>query len=160
MKRIWQQWWRLPLLVGVGALFNYGARATLPHGSWNEADVTTTERLRGGEVLLKLESDNIYFSEDAGRTYHELELTATPETKRLKRLLEQQAPSASEDGVKIGPTLVAHGAGGLQWARPQPVRASDVSAEAQQAAGPATPATDHKMHASAAPKETARTKPE
>src|SRR5689334_15232298 len=77
MKRIWQQWWRLPLLVGVGALFNYGARATVPHGSWNEADDTTTERLRRGEVLLKFESDNIYFSEDAGRTYHELELTAT-----------------------------------------------------------------------------------
>lgn len=161
MKSVWRALWRLPLLVGAGALFTYGARATAPDGSGNEADSNSAARPRGGEVLLKLENDNIYFSQDAGRTYQELELAPTPEAKRLKRLVGQGAAFTGDDGVKVSPTLVADGAGGLQWSRPKPARATSSFDGAQQVTGPARSASTDKARPPAAPTGTAKqAKPE
>ena len=165
MKNFWRGLWRLPLLVGAGALFTYGARATAPDDSGHKANSSDAARHRGGEVLLKIENDNIYFSQDAGRTFQELELAATPETKRLKRLVGQSAASsrdASGDSeVKVRPTLVADGAGGLQWARPKPTRTTDNFNGAQQATAPARSASTDTAHPPARPMGTAKqTKPE
>ena len=131
MKNIWRGLWRLPLLVGVGALFSYGARASVPHGPGEEAEAGTAQQ-RGAEVLLKLENDNIYLSQDAGQTFQELELGMSPEVRRLKRLLEHGAVPDGESPVKVGPMLVADGAGGLQWARPKTAKPTDGFDRAQQ----------------------------
>lgn len=138
MKNVWR---RLPLLVGAGALFGYGARASVPHGLDDEADLSGAARHRGAEVLLKLENDNVYFSQDAGRTFQELELATTPESKRLRRLLEQGADPSGKSEAKVSPMLVADGAGGLQWARPKPVRATDGADGAQRVTARAKSAT-------------------
>jgi hypothetical protein len=160
MKYVWPRLLRLPLLVGVGALFSSGARATVPDGSGDQAHSAGGAKHRGGEVFLKLENDNIYFSQDAGRTFQELELAPTPETTRLKRLLEQGAAAGGDGGVKVSPTLVADGAGGLQWARPQSVRATDSADGTHQITTRTRSADTEKERRSAAPTGPAQPKPE
>jgi hypothetical protein len=160
MHYIWRRLWRLPVLIGAGALFASGARATVPDSSGDEAHSAGDARHRGGEVFLKLENDNIYFSQDAGRSYQELELATTPETTRLKRLLERGAEASGDLGVKVSPTLVADGAGGLQWARPQSVRATDSSDDAHKVTTRTTSAITDKEHRPAVPSGTAQAKPE
>jgi hypothetical protein len=155
MKNVWR---RLPLLVGAGALFSYGARANVPHGLDDKAGPASAARHRGAEVLLKLENDNVYFSQDAGRTFQELELAATPEAKHLKRLLEQGADSNEESRAKVTPMLVADGAGGLQWARPTPARVTDAVDRAQQVTDRERSATTDDARSPAAPTKPAQGK--
>jgi hypothetical protein len=162
MKNVWRALRRLPLLVGAGALFSYGARASVPHGLDDKADLDGAARHRGAEVLLKLENDNVYFSENAGRSFQELELAATPEAKRLKRLLQQQqgAVSSGQSRMKVSPMLVADGAGGLQWARPKSATAPGNFDGAQQVTTRTRSATTDNPRPHAAPTVRAQAKPE
>jgi hypothetical protein len=161
MKNLRQLLWRLPALLGAGALLTYGARATVSGGSNEEFGSASAARANAGEVMLKLENDNIFFSQDAGRTFEELELAATPQAARLKQLLRKAGASGRDNVTKVAPTIVADGAGGLQWARPKPVGGTDSTGAAQQVAVPAAPATVGKARpAVAGPRDTVRTKGE
>jgi hypothetical protein len=115
MKHIRQLLWRIPVLLGVSALVSHGARATVPDASVDP----DRQRSQIGQVLVRLENDKIYFSQDAGQTFQELRLTGTPEAARLKQLLQRGDRSGAGAVVKVSPTVVADGAGGTQWARPK-----------------------------------------
>ena len=138
MRNLCRLLWQVPMLIGAGALFAGNAKATIAAGSNDELSSTDAARLRCGEVLLKLQDDNIYFSQDAGLTFQELELTATPEAGRLKLLLEQRRNSGQGLAVKSKPMVVADGAGGVQWVR---TRQSATTERDQNAERPATPAS-------------------
>jgi hypothetical protein len=150
--------WQLPALIGAGGLFASGARATVSDAASDESGAANAGRHLTGEVLVKLENDNIYFSQDAGRTFQELEPTATPEATRLKRLLEQGDRSGAHGAVKVRPTVVADGAGGLQWARPRPTPTGSANGS-QQVAVPATPAAADKDPPAVPPSGSEQTKP-
>jgi hypothetical protein len=158
MRKLRHMLWQLPALVGAGALFASGARATVSDAASDEFGAANAGRYRAGEVLVKLENHNIYFSQDAGQTFQELAPTATPEATRLKRLLEQGDRSGGHGAVKVRPTVVADGAGGLQWARPRPAPTGSVNGS-QQVAVPATPVAADKDASAVRPSGSEQTKP-
>jgi hypothetical protein len=114
---------RLPVLLGASALLTYGARAAVTDGSTSEN--ASANAARAGEIIVKIDNDQISFSEDAGRTFERLELMGTPEAARLQELLMQRSGSSGAAAVKVSPTVVADGAGGMQWARPNPPEATN-----------------------------------
>src|SRR5690348_8830436 len=115
MKNFKQLLWRIPVLLGAGTLLFHGARATVLDVSRDG----NQQHRHIGEVLIKLENDQIYFSEDAGLTFQELELMGSPQATNLKRLLRESDRSKPGRALKVHPTVVADGAGGAQWARPK-----------------------------------------
>jgi hypothetical protein len=157
MKSLKHMLWRLPVLLGASALLTYGARATVADGSGDRNESAQADRT--GEVVVKLENDQVYLSQDAGRTFEPLGLTATPEATHLKRLLQQGAHSEPGRIVKVAPTVVADGAGGWQWARPKDARLPDSAAHQADAPAPARPVADSDG-ATSGPKGSARARRE
>lgn len=115
MGKIKRLLWHIPVMFGASTLLLHGARAAVPD-PLHDAD---QQPRHIGEVLIKLENDQIYFSEDDGLSFQELELMATPQATNLKRLLRESDRSEPGRPVKVTPTVVADGAGGAQWARPK-----------------------------------------
>ena len=140
MKKLRHMLWQLPVLIGAGAVFASGARATVSDasGDRNEAALAA----HNGQVVVKLENDQVYFSQDAGRTFEPLGLTATSEAARLKGLLRHGAHAQSGGTVTVAPTVVADGAGGWQWARPKDTSVPDSTARPAAATSPARPVAD------------------
>jgi hypothetical protein len=154
MRHLRRRLWRIPLLFGAGALLAYGARAAVSDGSGDGFDQARADQhgSRIGEVLVKLDNDQIYFSQDAGRTFQELPTAATQAT-RLKRLLQQGDRSGPGGAVSVSPTVVADGAGGSQWARPKDVRVPDSPISAEKAAVPGKPVSADKARSANGAKE-------
>jgi hypothetical protein len=152
MKNIRQLLWRIPVLLGISALVSHGARATVPDAS-GDAD---RQRSQIGQVLVRLENDKIYFSQDAGQTFQELQLKGTPEAARLKQLLQRGDRSGPAGVVKVSPTVVADGAGGAQWARPKD--AYNTGGRATEAGASTKPVID--KDAVRGPKGSVQSKPE
>jgi hypothetical protein len=144
---------RLSVLLSTSAFLTCGARATVADGSMDQNEAANAARI--GEVIVKLDNDQICYSQDGGRTFEWLEATGTPEAARLRGLLSQRDRS----GIKVSPTVVADGAGGLQWARPNAPRAKDSGNGAPQATV-ATPVAADKAPSDAGPKVPAHDKPE
>jgi hypothetical protein len=137
MNKVRHLLWRLPVLLGAGALLTFGARATVTEGSKENNE--SARATRTGAVILKLENDQVYFSQDAGQTFEPLPLTATSEAARLKRLLQQGTHPEAGGAVAVAPTAVADGAGGAQWPRPTTARTSGSAVHPPEAEAPTRP---------------------
>jgi hypothetical protein len=66
---------------------------------------------RSDEVVLRLDGENIYFSQ-GGSAFEELRLGDTPEAVHLRKLLRDAGGTGQSVSVPIGSTIVASGGGG------------------------------------------------
>ena len=114
LKYIWS---RLPawgaFILGFGALVGGDARADQPKPRPPESipDLHAQLLSRSDEVALRLDGENIYFSQ-GGSPFEELRLGDTPEAMHLRKLLRDAGGMGRSVSVPIDSTIVASGGGG------------------------------------------------
>jgi hypothetical protein len=110
LKNIWS---RMPawgaLMLGFGVLIGGNARADQPKPPELTPDLSGQSPSRADEVALRLDGENIYFSQGAG-AFEKLRLGDTPEAAHLRKLLRDAGGQSVS--VPIGSTIVAGGGGG------------------------------------------------
>ena len=126
LRNIWSYLpvWGALLLSG-GALMS-GARADQPKPRPPELipDLFGRPLSRSDEVVLRLDGENIYFSQ-GGSAFEELRLGDTPEAVHLRKLLRDAGGTGQSVSVPIGSTIVAGGGGGASgwgWKSKQKTR--------------------------------------
>jgi hypothetical protein len=104
-------WSRMPawgaLMLGFGVLIGGNARADQP----KPPDLSGQSPSRSDEVALRLDGENIYFSQGGG-AFEKLRLGDTPEAAHLRKLLRDAGGEGQSVSVPIGSTIVAGGGGG------------------------------------------------
>lgn len=131
-----KNWRRLPsrlaLLLGFGALSAAGAEAALPGAAVDNASgaILGGTAARADEPgalqgsVLRMRNGTIEIAEGGGH-FRELRLGDTTEARHLRRLLENNPTARSDDGVRLGPTILAGSGGeGFHWV-PVPRNAQD-----------------------------------
>lgn len=100
------------LLFGGGALMSSAqADQPKPRPPGLIPDLLGQPLSRSDEVVLRLDGENIYLSQD-GSAFEELRLGDTPEALHLRKLLRDVGGSGLSVSVPIGSTIVASGGGG------------------------------------------------
>ena len=112
---------RIALLFGLGALSAAGANANTgdSHSGYVPARVPQHSVKTFGDLLVWSEGERIYVAEP-GTEARELPLGYTPETRRLRQLLQRdgatkESPRALHDRI----ILVGGGGDGFHWAPPR-----------------------------------------
>jgi hypothetical protein len=118
LKNIWS---RMPawgaLMLGFGVLVGGNARADQPKSPELTPDLYGRLPSRSDEVALRLDGENIYFSQGGG-AFEELRPGDTLEAVRLRKLLRDAGGMGQSVSVPIGSTIVAGGGGGASgWSR-------------------------------------------
>ena len=98
------------LMLGFGVLIGGNARADQPKAQLTP-DLSGQSPSRPDEVALRLDGENIYFSQGGG-AFEELRLGDTPEAVHLRKLLRDAGGMGQSVSVPIGSTIVAGGGGG------------------------------------------------
>jgi hypothetical protein len=102
-------------ILGCGSLFADGAQASKsqiqPIGAVGPSN---SLGLNSDQVLIRLEGEKIYISQD-GSTFRELSLVDAPETTYFKALLRDA--NTAEIAVPVGPIIVANGGSGANGAK-------------------------------------------
>jgi hypothetical protein len=111
LKNVWS---RMPawgaLMLGFGVLIGGNARADQPKPPELTPDLSGQSRSRSDEVALRLDGENIYFSQGGG-AFEELRFGDTPEAVHLRKLLQDAGGIGQSVSVPIGSTIVAGGGG-------------------------------------------------
>jgi hypothetical protein len=126
LKNVWS---RMPawgaLMLGFGVLIGGNARADHPKPPELTPDLSGQSPSRADEVALRLDGENIYFSQ-GGAAFEELRLGDTLEAARLRKLLRDAGGMGQSVSVPIGSTIVAGGGGGASgWGRKSKQKASE-----------------------------------
>jgi hypothetical protein len=112
LKNVWS---RMPawgaLMLGFGVLIGGNARADQPKPPELTPDLSGQSPSRSDEVALRLDGENIYFSQGGG-AFEELRLGDTLEAVHLRKLLRDAGGMGQSVSVPIGSTIVAGGGGG------------------------------------------------
>jgi hypothetical protein len=112
LKNVWS---RMPawgaLMLGFGVLIGGNARADQPKPPELTPDISGQSLSRSDEVALRLDGENITFSQGGG-AFEELHLGDTPEAVHLRKLLRDAGGTGQSVSVPIGSTIVAGGGGG------------------------------------------------
>jgi hypothetical protein len=112
LKNVWS---RMPawgaLMLGFGVLIGGNARADQPKPPELTPDLSGQSPSRSDEVALRLDGENIYFSQGGG-AFEELRLGDTLEAVHLRKLLRDAGGMGQSISVPIGSTIVASGGGG------------------------------------------------
>jgi hypothetical protein len=112
LKNVWS---RMPawgaLMLGFGLLIGGNARADQPKPPELTPDLSGQSPSRSDEVTLRLDGENIYFSQGGG-AFEELRIGNTPEAVHLRKLLRDAGGMGQSVSVPIGSTIVAGGGGG------------------------------------------------
>lgn len=99
-------------ILGCGALVAGEAQANTsqiqPVGTVGPSNL---RGLNSGQVLLRLEGEKIFISQD-GSKFNELSLADAPATNYLKELLRDASTAGGEITVPLGPIIVANGGSG------------------------------------------------
>jgi hypothetical protein len=112
LKKVWS-WmpaWGA-LMLGFGVLIGGTARADQSKPPELTPDLFGQSPSRSDEVALRLDGENIYFSQGGG-AFEELRLGDTPEAVHLEKLLRDAGGMGQSVSVPIGSTIVAGGGGG------------------------------------------------
>jgi hypothetical protein len=108
-------WSRMPawgaLMLGFGVLIGGNARADQPKPPELTPDLSGQLPSGSDEVALRLDGDNIYFSQGGG-AFEKLRLGDTPEAAHLRKLLRDAGGMEQSVSIPIGSTIVAGGGGG------------------------------------------------
>ena len=129
LKKVWS---RIPawgaLMLGFGMLIGGNARADQPKPPELTPDLSGQSPSRSDEVALRLDGENIYFSQRGG-AFEELRLGDTPEAAYLRKLLRDAGGTGKSVSVPIGSMIVAGGGGGAAgWnskSKPKPPSGSE-----------------------------------
>jgi hypothetical protein len=112
LKNVWS---RIPgwgaLMLGLGVLIGGNARADQGKSPEWTPDLSGQSPSRSDEVSLRLNGENIFFSQGGG-AFEELRLGNTPEAVYLRKLLRDAGGTGQSVSVPIGSTIVAGGGGG------------------------------------------------
>jgi hypothetical protein len=112
LKNVWS---RMPawgaLMLGFGVLIGGNARADLQKPPELTPDLSGQSPSRSDEVALRLDGENVYFSQGGG-AFEELRLGDTLEAAHLRKLLRDAGGMGQSVSVPIGSTIVAGGGGG------------------------------------------------
>jgi hypothetical protein len=112
LKNIWS---RIPawgaLVLGFGVLIGGNARADQPKPPQLTPDLSGQSPSRSDEVALRLDGENIYFSQRGG-AFEELRLGDTLEAAHLRKLLRDAGGIGESISVPTGSMIVAGGGGG------------------------------------------------
>jgi hypothetical protein len=112
LKNVWS---RMPawgaLMLGFGVMIGGNARADLPKPPELTPDLSGQSPSRSDEVALRLDGENVYFSQGGG-AFEELRLGDTLEAAHLRKLLRDAGGMGQSVSVPIGSTIVAGGGGG------------------------------------------------
>jgi hypothetical protein len=113
LRNIWSYLPAWGALLLSGGAFMSGAQADQPKPRPPELIPDLSGRLLLGsdEVVLRLDGENIYFSQ-GGSAFEELRLGDTPEAVHLRKLLRDAGGMGQSVSVPIGSTIVASGGGG------------------------------------------------
>jgi hypothetical protein len=128
---ILRKWLRLPsriaLLLGVGALSGTGAIPAMAEPGLHNGPVRAPQQSAKsfGEVRIWSEDGRIYFSE-GGNEPRELQLSDTPEARRLRQLLEHEGAVAESPRV-LQHRMILVGGGGeaIHWGGAPPSKGRD-----------------------------------
>jgi hypothetical protein len=112
LKNVWSQ---IPawgaLMLGFGVLIGGNARADQPKPPQLTPDLSGQSPSRSDEVALRLDGENIYFSQRGG-AFEELRLGDTLEAAHLRKLLRDAGGIGESVSVPTGSMIVAGGGGG------------------------------------------------
>jgi hypothetical protein len=104
-------------ILGIGALFAGEPRADesriQPVGAMGP---TNRFGLNADEVLIRIEGEQIYISQD-GSLFKELSLVSAPASTYFKDLLRDATTTGGQITVPIGPMIVASGGSGTNGAK-------------------------------------------
>jgi hypothetical protein len=111
LKNVWS---RIPawgaLMLGFGVLIGGNANADQPKPPELTPDLSGQSPSRSDEVALRLDGENIYFSQGGG-AFEELRLGDTLEAVHLRKLLRDAGGMRQSVSVPTGSTIVASGGG-------------------------------------------------
>jgi hypothetical protein len=111
LKNVWS---RIPawgaLMLGFGVLIGGNASADQPKPPELTPDLSGQSPSRSDEVSLRLDGENIYFSQGGG-AFEELRLGDTLEAVHLRKLLRDAGGMRQSVSVPTGSTIVASGGG-------------------------------------------------
>lgn len=107
-------------ILGCGALFTGETQANNSQiQSVGAVEPSNRLGLNSDQVLLRLEGEKIYISQD-GSAFKELSLADAPETAYFKALLRDA--NTAEIAVPVGPIIVANGGSNNNGAKPKEVK--------------------------------------
>jgi hypothetical protein len=126
LKNVWS---RMPawgaLMLGLGVLIGGNARADQPKAPELTPDLSGQLPSRSDEIALRLDGENIYFSQGGG-DFEELRLGDTLDAAHLRKLLRDAGGMGRSVSVPIGSTIVAGGGGGASgWGRKSKQKGSE-----------------------------------
>jgi hypothetical protein len=127
--RLKKFWSRLPALSALMLGFVFAGDARADHSQLLQTPGATPDSSgrstsNSNEVVLRLDGENIYMSQDGG-AFEPLRLGDTPEALHLKKLLRDAGAEGQSVAVPVGAMIVASGGGSGKGLKPKPQGSAD-----------------------------------